>query len=105
MSFQVSNNCIIDVHAVEQESFMDWPIVFKITIKDSNGNIVDALEFTTPEGPYLKFYLDSLTANRLIIEGYERNVGIEKWVVLKPDELEQESKEISITGKFTLIEK
>jgi len=105
LSFQLTNNCIIDVQAVEQESLMDWLIAFNILIKDSNGNIVDKLEFSTPEGPYLKFYIDSVSSNRLIIEGYERNVGIEKWVVLNTDVSNQGSKEISITGNFTLNEK
>ena len=106
LSFQLTNNCIIDVYATEQGSFREWPILFNILIKDSNGNIVDELEFSTTEGPYLKFYIDSVTVNRLVIEGYNRNVGIEEYVRLnefKTDVLNQESNEIRITGNFTLI--
>jgi len=105
LSFQLTNNCIIDVSAIEQDSFREWPIVFNILIKDSKGNKVEELELITPEGPYLKFHIDSVKFNILVIEGYNRNEGIEKWVNLNTEVMNQESTEIRITGKFTLIKK
>ncbi len=104
LSFQLTNNCIVDVHAIEQESFREWPILFHIVIKDSTGNKIEEFEFVTPEGPYLKFYIDSVKFNRLVINGYNQNEGIKKYVPInefKTDELN----EIWITGNFTLTKK
>ncbi len=104
LSFQLTSDCIIDVHAIEQESFREWPILFHILIKDSKGNRIEELEFVTPEGPYLKFYIDSVKYNRLVIDGYNQNEGIKKYVPTNKFRIDKLN-EILITENFTLTKK
>lgn len=100
---QITNNCLVEVQAIEQESYREWPILFTIIVKNFYGKTIQEFEFTTQNGPYLKFHIDSVNRNRLIIEGYKRNKGFEKIVRIENTK-NDEIKEFRITGNFELIE-
>lgn len=105
LEFQMNDYYTIEVVATEEESFLEWPVNFSITIKNKKGNELKNLELNTPHGPYLKFYSDTTNQNRLIIRGYNRNTSIDRKVYLqqKPIPCRKNARnEVVITGNFTL---
>lgn len=101
LEFQYSKNIKITIYALEHNTFLDWPVEFEIKILNSKNEIIENIEFTTAEGPYIKFYPDSLNVNSMVIESYEPEFGIRKEINLKSSN-KPTYKSVNITGQFLL---
>jgi hypothetical protein len=71
----------IELYAVEQESFLDWPIDFKITIIDLRSDLARTFEFHTSEGPGFQILLSD-DSRYIILKGTLYN-SFSKWIDLK----------------------
>lgn len=101
LEFQYSQDVKVEIYALEHNTFLDWPVEFEIKILNSKNEIIENIEFTTAEGPYVKFYPDSLRANSMVIESYEPEIGVRRGIKLKST-IKPFFKSVKITGQFLL---
>lgn len=87
--------------AMEAESFLDWPVDFQVKVLTMDDSLIQKTDFTTAEGPYLRFYADSLRSEVLIIEGYEGNYLNKRINTGNPLPMRQ----VELSGDFKIIAK
>jgi len=98
------NSARIEVSALEEDTFMDWPVQFEVTVFNAAGKELKRLQFITTEGPYVRFRSSPAHPDMLLIEGEKGNHGLLGSVDLGKENHGKEGPDVSVNGYFHAVE-
>lgn len=78
VSFQMGKKYHVELHIEEIDSFLEYPVDFEMEIENIKTGTKQEFEFSTGEGPYLKFIYSDEEPDIIKIRGLKRNEG-SKW--------------------------
>lgn len=88
IEFEMHGKYEISILAIEQESFLDYPVDFKIEIIDKITKENYKVEISTSDGPFLDFYEVKNSEELIVIKGDKRNAPTKYLINVKEKDID-----------------